>query len=153
MSRVGMLVVLVACYAISAFAQDTAPAGEAPPNHEQQASSRVRVPSEYMLGLVDRKTMPVYPEAAMKKGIQGDVIFKIEVDETGKITDSVPVKGDPLLIDAGKEALKTFHFRPYQADGVPVKVRSKLGFHFSTEKSGDAVSGHVECMASLPAQP
>ncbi len=53
----------------------------------------------------------------MKKGIQGDVVLKIDVDETGKIIGSVPVKGDPLLIDASKNALRTFHFRPYLLDG------------------------------------
>ena len=29
-----------------------------------------------MLGLVEHKTMPVYPDEAMKKGIQGNVIFQ-----------------------------------------------------------------------------
>jgi TonB family protein len=41
--------------------------------------------------------MPVYPGEAMSKGIQGDVIFKIEVDETGKITSSAPSKATLYL--------------------------------------------------------
>ena len=41
-----------------------------------------------MLVRVEHKTMPVYPPEAMKNGIQGDVTFKIDVDETGKITAS-----------------------------------------------------------------
>jgi protein TonB len=106
-----------------------------------------------MLGLVEHKTMPVYPEEAMKKGIQGDAIFKIEVDETGKITSAVPAGGDPLLIAAGKDALQTFRFRPYILNGTPVKVQSQLGFHFSAEKTADGMNGHVECMASIPNRP
>ncbi|MGA7079353.1 MAG: energy transducer TonB [Terriglobales bacterium] len=109
-----------------------------------------------MLGPVEHKTMPVYPDEALKKGIQGDVIFKIEVDETGKITkitSSVPAEGDRILVQAGKEALKTFSFRPYLLNGTPVKVESQLGFHFSVEKTADGASGHVECMASIPARP
>ncbi len=106
-----------------------------------------------MLGLVEHKTMPVYPEEAMKKGIQGNAIFKIEVDEAGKITSSVAAGGDPLLIAASKDALRTFRFHPYLLNGTPVKVQSQLGFHFSTEKTADGVGGHVECMASIPNRP
>jgi len=103
-----------------------------------------------MLGAVVHKTMPVYPVEAMKKGIQGDVIFKIEVDETGKITSSVPGEGDPLLIAAAKDSLRTFRFRPYLVNGTPTKVRSQLGFHFSVQKTDDGANGHVECLASIP---
>jgi protein TonB len=103
-----------------------------------------------MLGLVEHKTMPVYPEEALKKGIQGDAIFKIEVDETGKIVTSVARDGDPLLLAASKDALQTFRFRPYLLNGTPVRAESQLGFHFSVEKTADGASGHVECMASIP---
>jgi protein TonB len=107
-----------------------------------------------MLGLVEHKTMPTYPDEAMNKGIQGDVIFKIEVDETGKITASEPIGGgDPLLVTASKDALRTFHFRPYLLNGTPTRVKSQLGFHFAVEKTADGVNGHVECMASIPNRP
>jgi len=113
----------------------------------------VRVSSGVMLGRVEHKTMPVYPDEAMSKGIQGDVILKIEVDETGKITSSVLVEGDPLLIAASKDALRNFRFRPYMLNGTPTKVQSKLGFHFAVEKTADGVNGDVECMASIPNRP
>jgi protein TonB len=106
-----------------------------------------------MLGLVEHKSMPVYPDEAMKKGIQGDVIFKIEVDETGKITASEPVGGDPMLIAASKDALRTFRFRPYLLNGTPTRVKTQLGFHFAVEKTADGVNGHVECMTSIPNRP
>jgi protein TonB len=106
-----------------------------------------------MLGRVEHKTMPLYPDEAMKKGIQGDVSFKIDVDETGKITASVALEGDPLLVAASKDALRTFRFRPYLLDGTPTKVQSQLGFHFSVEKTADSVNGHVECIGSAPSSP
>jgi len=106
-----------------------------------------------MLGRVEHKTMPAYPDEAMTKEIQGDVIFKIDVDETGKITASVPVEGDPLLVAASKDALRTFRFRPYLLNGTPTKVQSQLGFHFSVEKTADGINGHVECIASIPNRP
>jgi Gram-negative bacterial TonB protein C-terminal len=129
-------------------ASETSP-GKAGPVSPQKA----RVSTGVMLGLVEHKTMPVYPDEAIRKGIQGDVIFKVEVDETGKVTSIVPVDGDPLLLAAGNDSLLTFRFRPFLLDGTPVKIQSQLGFHFSTQKAADGVNGHVECMASIPGRP
>ncbi len=154
MLRLGTIVILIAGCAALAFAHiSAAPSSEAPPNQAQPARPTVRVSNDVMLGLVEHKTMPVYPDEAMKKGIQGDVIFKIEVDETGKITASEPLGGDPLLIAASKDALRTFRFRPYLLNGTPTRVKTQLGFHFAVEKTADGVNGHVECMASIPNRP
>jgi len=86
--------------------------------------------------MVERKTMPEYPEEAMTKGIQGDVIFKIAVDESGKIVLSVPVEGDPLLVAASVDALRDFHFRPYLLGNSDFVVGDDLGMR----QSGDARS-------------
>jgi len=154
MSRIGTVVILIAGCAALAFAQNSAaPSSEAPPTQAQPARPTVRVSNGVMLGLVEHKSMPVYPDEAMKKGIQGDVIFKIEVDETGKITASEPVGGDPMLIAASKDALRTFRFRPYLLNGTPTRVKTQLGFHFAVEKTADGVNGHVECMTSIPNRP
>jgi hypothetical protein len=88
----------------------------------------------------------------MAKGIQGDVIFKVEVDETGKLASAVPGEADPLLLAAAKDSLQTFRFRPYLLNGTAVRMESQLGFHFSVEKTADGASGHVECMTSIPKQ-
>jgi outer membrane biosynthesis protein TonB len=89
----------------------------------------------------------------MTKGIQGNVIFKIDVDETGKIVLSAPVEGDPLLVAASVDALRDFRFQPYLLDGTPIRVETQLGFHFSVQKNGGAVNGHVECISSIPSRP
>ncbi|MGD0824602.1 MAG: energy transducer TonB [Terriglobales bacterium] len=154
MLRIRTIVMLVACCTAVALAQNRAAASEqTPPNQAQPVSPRVRISTGVMLGLVKQKTLPVYPDEAMKKGIQGDVILKIEADETGKIIWSAPVQGDPLLVDASTEALKTFRFAPYLLNGAPVKFESQLGFHFSVEKTADGANGHVECMTTIPARP
>jgi TonB family protein len=152
MSRVRMIVVLIAFCTAVAFAQNNATAPSQPPETPTRPQP-VRVSNTVMLGRVEHKTMPVYPDEAMNKGIQGDVIFNIEVDEAGKITSSVPVAGDPLLVAASNDALRTFRFKPYLLNGTPVRVQSQLGFHFSVEKTADGVNGKVECMASIPSRP
>ena len=152
MLRIRTIVMLVACTAV-ALAQNGAASRQAPANQAPPAGARVRVSTGVMLGLVQHKTMPVYPDEAMSKGIQGNAIFKIEVDETGKLTSSVPIEGDPLLVGASTEALKTFRFVPYLLNGTPVKFESQLGFHFSVEKTADGTNSQVECMTTIPNRP
>jgi protein TonB len=153
MLRTTTIVILIACWTAVAVAQNGAAAPSEAPQNQSARPQAVRVSTGIMLGRVEHKTMPVYPEEAMTKGIQGDVIFKIEVDETGKITASTPIDGDPVLVAPSKDALRTFRFRPYLLNGAPTKVQSQLGFHFSVEKTADSVNGHVECIASTPNRP
>ncbi|MGA7575904.1 MAG: energy transducer TonB [Terriglobales bacterium] len=110
----------------------------------------IRVANGVMLGMVARKALPEYPEEAMLKGIQGDVIFKIDIDETGKIVLNVPVEGDALLVAASEDALREFRFLPFLLNGTATRVETQLGFHFSVKKKDGAASGRVECMTSIP---
>ncbi|MFZ1916212.1 MAG: energy transducer TonB [Terriglobales bacterium] len=154
MSKIRAGILMLACCTAVAFAQYTST--DLP---KQQASPlvakplKVRVAGGVMLGLIQKKTMPVYPDAAMLKGIQGDVLFNVAIDDTGKPVLAVPVEGDPLLVAAGVEALKDTRFRPYQLNGTPVNVETQLGFSFSAEKKGAETEGKVECITSLPNQP
>ena len=145
MSQSRIMAILIVCCTAVAVGQSGTPAQPSRPQS-------VRVSNGVMLGIVEHKTMPVYPDEALKKGIQGNVVFNIDVDETGKITSSVPIEGDPLLTAASNDALRTFRFRPYLLNGTAVRMESQLGFHFSVEKTADGASGHVECMTSIPKQ-
>jgi TonB family protein len=155
MSHVRTIAILVAACTAITFAQSSSPAPSDVPARQAQPSrpEAVRVSTGVMLGLVEHKTMPIYPDEAMKKGVQGNVVFKVEVDEAGKLASIALVEGDPLLVAASKDSLQTFRFHPYLVNGTPARVRSQLGFHFSTEKTADGASGHVECMASIPNRP
>jgi Gram-negative bacterial TonB protein C-terminal len=149
MSRaVTFLAILVACLTIG-FAQDGAQPAKSPSNRP----GRIRVSMGVMLAMVEHKSLPVYPDEAMTKGIQGDAIFKIDIDQTGKIVSTVPMDGDPLLIAASVEAMRDFRFHPYLLNGTPVNVETVLGFHFAAQKSADGVSGRVDCLepSAIPA--
>ncbi|MGB9233191.1 MAG: energy transducer TonB [Terriglobales bacterium] len=115
------------------------------PDNPAQAKTPVRVRTSVMLGRFEHKVMPVYPDEAMSKGIQGEVWINIEVDETGKIVSAQAMGGDPLLIAASKEALEKSRFYPYVVNGTPVRVEAELGFRFTVEKNGSSVNGTVNC--------
>jgi TonB family protein len=110
----------------------------------------VWVPASVMAGMVDHKVLPQYPKDALIKGIQGDVVFKIVVDENGKIVRSQPLSGNPLLVAAAEDAIKYYRFRPYVVNGSPARVESELGFHFTATRNGDSAQGQVECMSPIP---
>jgi len=112
----------------------------------QQKPTRIRVSAGVLVGFLDKSSVPVYPKEAREKAVFGDVIFKVLVDETGKIVLSEPVEGDPLLIAASIDALRQFRYRPYQLMGSPISVESQVGFHFSKK-------GKVETLSNVPFRP
>ena len=84
------------------------------------------------------------------KGIQGDVMFKVVVDETGKIVSDKAIEGDALLVAASTEALHGYRFHPYLVNGTPVSFESEVGYRFTLTHSGDETQGKVECMTAIP---
>ena len=154
MLRIRTMIALFTCCVTVAFAQNTADqqSPSQPTQVQPTRSQPIQVSMGVMLGLVDHKAMPVYPEEAMKKGTQGNVIFKVQLDENGKIV-SRAVGGDPLLVAASVDALRNTRFRPYLLNGIPVKVEGRLGFHFAIEKNPGGITGHVECLTSIPDPP
>ena len=110
-----------------------------------QTQNPVRVPTGVMLGRFEHKVMPVYPDEAMMKGIQGEVWFNIEVDETGKIVSAQAMESDRCLVRQ-RRRLRNRRFYPYLVNGNPVRVEAQLGFHFTVEKNGSSVSGRVDCI-------
>jgi periplasmic protein TonB len=147
MPRMKMSVVFLMCCLAVGVAQENSGAQQQAPAASGQA---VSVPASEMLGIVDHKVLPQYPKKALMKGIQGDVVFNVVVDKSGKIASSKLVSGDPLLVAASEDAIRQYRFRPYTVDGSAVRVKSQLGFHFTAAHEGDSTHGQVECMFTTP---
>ena len=111
------------------------------------------VSGRVIITLVEHASLPEYPEAAIKEGLKGDVIFRIIIDETGKIVLSEPIEGQPLLIAASIEALRDFRFRPYQLNGSPIQIESVMGVRFELTGKGEQARGKVEYMPLSPYSP
>ncbi len=77
-----------------------------------------------------------YPEQAFDEKVQGSVVIKISVDETGKITSSEIVKGigggcDEEVLDAiGKMP----HWKPALENGKPVKKSFSISVAFNLDE-------------------
>jgi TonB family protein len=150
MSHKSLIAVLALC-TVSVLAQETS--NTSSQNQTHGAPHRIRVSGAVIVGLVKHRTLPEYPEAALRAGLKGDVIIKVLIDETGKIVLSEPVEGEPLLIAASTDALRSFNFRPYQLNGTPIQVETQIGFHFDVKGKSDRAKGEVEYMSTIPYRP
>jgi periplasmic protein TonB len=73
---------------------------------------------------------PAYPADAKAAGIEGTVVVKYVVTETGAVTNIQIVRGPPELHAAVLAAMRTWRFRPATLDGQPVSVSRVIRFPF-----------------------
>ena len=73
----------------------------------------------------------VYPEEARRLGLEGQVVFNIEIDDSGRVRKVKLVKGiHPLLDAAAAEGVKEMRFKPARAGGEAVPVRIRYVYTF-----------------------
>lgn len=64
----------------------------------------------------------VYPELAKKAGLEGKVVLKALIDETGSVTKVVVLAGDDIFKDAAVSAINNLKFKPAINGNRAVKV-------------------------------
>ena len=97
-----------------AISQPTAPANPAPPPKL----------------LIRKSVRASYPLEAGEKGIQGKVIVRVLISETGEVTSAEVVSGEKELTRSALEAVKKWQFEPYVVNGKAIKVRTNIPFDF-----------------------
>jgi TonB family protein len=79
-----------------------------------------------------------YPYEARAQQLQGEVVVKVVVSETGDVQSAEVVSGDPILAQSAVDAAKKWKFKPFIKNGKPVKVSTRLPFDFAfTDKVSD----------------
>lgn len=63
-----------------------------------------------------------YPELAKKAGLEGKVVVKALIDETGSVTKIVVITGEDIFRDAAISAIKDLKFKPAINGNRAVKV-------------------------------
>jgi TonB family protein len=81
-------------------------------------------------GRAIEKPQPGYPAGARNERVQGTVVVRVVVDETGKVVEAEPVCGPSALLAASVNAAKHWKFTPTLLSGVPVKVAGTISFNF-----------------------
>ena len=107
-----------------------APPGEARPKN-QSARKPVSVGSILAEANLIRRVMPVYPPLARSARVQGAVEFTALISKEGRIENLQLVHGHPLLVNAAKEAVLQWKYRPTTLNGEAVEVITDIVVNFT----------------------
>lgn len=99
-----------------------------------KAPTKINVSAGVVAGNKLGGMTPQYPAIAKAARIQGTVSINIVVSTSGALIDSTLASGNAELGSAAIEALKTWRFRPFLSDGVPVEAVSTLTFEFKPDE-------------------
>jgi TonB family protein len=88
-----------------------------------------------------KKVNPVYPEEALKKGIEGVVMIEASSDEKGDVVAAkvLPAKNpQPLLEAAALAAVRQWKYEPFLVNGKATGVTFTVTLNFSMQKDKQA---------------
>ena len=79
----------------------------------------------------DAGPRPEYPRIAKEMGIEGRVVMLVVLDESGRVTEVKRLRGNTLLCDAARDALRQWKFerdpkRPAEPESRVVSMRFSL---------------------------
>jgi len=92
--------------------------------------TRIKASSGVMEGLIVHKVKPEYPAEAKAQHIQGEAILMAIIARDGSVSDLVALSGDPSLIEAAKQAVRQWKYKPFLVNGEPVEVQTVIHIRF-----------------------
>jgi protein TonB len=103
-----------------------------PVKEEKKATpSRIRVGGNVQQANLIRKVTPLYPPLAKQARIQGVVRFTAIIGKDGTIQNLQLVSGHPLLVEAAKQAVSQWQYKPTLLNGDPVEVVTTIEVNFT----------------------
>jgi TonB family protein len=100
-----------------------------------------------------KKVVPVYPDEAAKKGMEGSVVLEAVLDKGGKVSDvRVVSSAGPLLDIAAMDAVRQWEYEPYSIDSACAAVlfTVTLSFRLSAESKAKAAAGPQTRLEDAP---
>jgi protein TonB len=78
---------------------------------------------------------PAYPTSLRQTGVSGLVALKVEIDESGNVTEcSVSKSTNPEFDGPAMQAVKGWKFKPAQKSGAAVKIRLVIPIKFNIDE-------------------
>jgi len=90
----------------------------------------VMVEEEVADKLVLRKVLPVYPDQALRSGMQGTVVLQALISKEGMVEDLKLMGGSLILGEAAVQAVRQWHYQPYFVNGRPVETQTQVTVEF-----------------------
>ncbi len=80
---------------------------------------------------VTRSVKAIYPIEAQAQNLQGQVIVKVVISETGDVEKEEVISGDPVFAKPALDAAKQWKFKPFVQNGKAVKIATRIPFDFA----------------------
>jgi protein TonB len=90
----------------------------------------VRLSSGVVAGMAISKPEPVYPAIAKAAHVQGAVILHAIISKQGTIEQLSVVSGNGMLVNAARDAVMRWRYKPYILDGEPAEVETSVTVNF-----------------------
>jgi protein TonB len=111
------------------------PTGVAPPPPVKTPTAatppRIRVGGIVQEANLIRRVQPVYPALARQARIQGAVHFTAIIGRDGAIQNLQLINGHPLLVEAARQAVSQWRYKPTLLNGEPVEVVTQIDVNFT----------------------
>ena len=106
---------------------------QAPPPSPSGSSGaeRIRVGGDIQQFNLIHRVDPAYPPLARQARIQGTVRFKAIIGGDGTVLNLQLVSGHPLLVQAARQAVMQWLYKPTMLNGQPVEVVTQIDVGFS----------------------
>jgi len=102
-----------------------------PPPPKAKPTGPVRVGGNVAEANLIHRVQPVYPPLAKSARVQGTVEFNAVINKEGRIEKLQLVRGHPLLVNAAKEAVEQWRYKPTMLNGQPVDVVTDIIVNFT----------------------
>jgi len=76
------------------------------------------------------RVLPIYPEAAKKAGIEGNVVLSVTLDDKGNIVKARVIQSIPELDQAALDAVRQWRYEPMAVNGTPRPVVLSVSVEF-----------------------
>jgi TonB family protein len=74
---------------------------------------------------------PTYPRLASLTRMEGEVIMQAIIAKDGTVQNLHVIQGHRLLRSAAKNSARTWRYRPYLVNGMPVEVATIVSVDFT----------------------
>ncbi len=103
----------------------------APAIHTKAAGRPVRIGGGVSEANLTHRVQPLYPPLARTTHVEGTVEFTAIISKEGAIENLQLVRGHPLLVNAAREAILQWRYRPTLLNGEPVEVITDIIVKFT----------------------
>jgi protein TonB len=92
---------------------------------------RLRIGGAVQQAKLIQQPRPMYPPSAKEQRIQGKVQFQATIATDGTIKELEVVSGEPILVEAAREAVQKWVYQPTLLNDTPVEVVTQIDVNFT----------------------